>query len=398
MNTIFTNEKEILFNYALFTSQKNKKILLFIRLLFSCFFSKGKVYGEAHKFSFFNSALRKDHIALFDSIYDTCEFDKGYLKWSYKRTVNFRNILFWFFYLTHIKELKCLSIPEDSIHYTVGFIQMTFLERLLLYTKLIINKGLKESIKRYDWENIKFLVTLYDAGEPEHFLVEEAKKHGVKTVVCQHGIFLYYFDHSFINTYNIWNIPSEYILAWGKATVDLLKKYSPETKDIICGNPRDEHIASESDNEVIGIAMGIPDDREHNQQMINIIENYAKLKAKKVWIRLHPLDEKSNYVIDEIISSFNRDIDKAALIITHITAMTFIYLAYGKKVMRFTGDELYYNLPEEICFNTKEDFIDKINKIDSVNYKEIAKNHIEFVGSESKQRYNEAFRLLNNSI
>ena len=105
-----------------------------------------------------------------------------------------------------------------------------------------------------------------------------------------------------------------------------------------------------------------------------------------------------NYVIDETISSFNRDIDKAALIITHITAMTFIYLAYGKKVMRFTGDELYYNLPEEICFNTKEDFIDKINKIDSVNYKEIAKNHIEFVGSESKQRYNEAFRLLNNSI
>lgn len=399
MKKIFVNEREILFNHALILRQIKvcEIFLLMIKTIASVFFYKYSLEGEEHEFLFFNTVKRSDHVDFFNSIQNQCPLDKGFLNWKRARTINMKALLLLVFYLPHINELRKILIPKCDVNEQTGIcLKCRFSILFLLYLRLVKNIIIKKQISRYKWGKVKVLVTLYDIGEPEHFVVNYANVNNIKTVVLQHGIMLPYFDHKNIDTFNMYNIPSQYFLALGTRVTKLGEKCCDSTPVFInCGKPN-----ILEDNKIIdgliGIACNIPSDHKENVEMINIAQKYALESGKKIRIRLHPTDKEKFYSIDTRVSTFDKEISNSEIIIGYTTTMIFTYMRQGKSVYRFNGPNDYFKLPAKITFDNYEDFELKIKNHKNVDFKEISKEYISYIGEESFNKYKEAFEYIYN--
>lgn len=394
MRDFLYNEREILFDYACLLREKNISIKGFVKSFIQLVVNKYALFGAAHEVMFFNTVQRKDHVEFYNLVYNQCEFDKGNFDWCKKRGINLKALLMFFKYIFRMRELRRIEIPQFSDNCNDKNITVKGIMLLQLYTKLIKNLVMKEYIKKYDWKNIKVLVTLYDIGKPEHFVVNRANDMGVKTVVLQHGIMLPNFNYKDLDTYNMFKVPSRYFLALGQDIKLIASKFGSDTEVIVCGQIKNIQNVSEINKDVIGIAGNIPADYKYNMKMIQIAEKFAHQYNKKVFIRLHPTDREENYNLDTRVSSFNKDIGCAYVILAYRTSMIFTYMLQGKCVMRYKGGAPYFKLSDDILFESFDEFEKKMRNIGNVDFVSIAKEHIDCVGEESALKYREAFKKI----
>ena len=394
---VFTNERELYSNYAGLLLEKLtfRKLLGEIKYSFLHQYQLVSGDGKEHDFLFVNTIKRDDHCYYFNLVFEQCKYDKGFLEWKIKKSLNFVTISNWFRFLPHIKELKKLPIPKDSVRLDYDanceIIKMPSLMRWVLYTRLIRNIGIKKDIAKFNWANTKFLVTLYDIGEPEHFILLDAKKNCLKTIVTDHGIFPPVFNYKDCNCYNIWKDEADYILSYGKAVSDVFKKYSPHIIPIECGAIHLKQSPLDPMDDVIAIVADIHENHKQNVEMIKIVEEYALEHNKKIYIRLHPGDNEREYNINQSCSVFRKDTDNAGVIVACTTSMIFTYIAIGRKVLQYKSTLLYYTLPDSFTFDSINTFTEKMEKINSLNFFESSNFFIDSIAAESEKKFQKAF-------
>lgn len=400
MEKIFYDNREVLLHYSRIISKKQPGIISFIKAFGKAFLSEYRISGDPHKFVFFNRINRKDHKELFNKVFDTCPFDKGFISWEIKIGFNMRFLVLWLSKIHHIHELDDIEIPNDSCKFELEYgkyIEMDLWTKVIVYTKLINDLNIKRAIYEFNWSNVVALVNLFDTDDVEHLMTTFANDKNIVTVSATHGIFYDFFDHRLFYTFNAWRDPSHFILAWGQSTVDLYRKYSPRCESIICGNPIIRAEKYSENSAIIGVALDVPRLRQYNLRLIHIVEEFARRFDKKVFIRIHPTDNESNYKLDSCVSEFNRNIDQASIIVAHTTVMVFSYLAMGKKVIRFRSDYPFYNLPDEICFSNYNEFEKRVVNIRSVKFDDISEYYIKFIGDDAVKKYRDAFIAIHNN-
>lgn len=399
-DNVFSNDREVLFeiaNIIAWTKYRNgfKKLLKAVKTFIKICATKYELSGERHEWMFMDTVPRKDHRQFFELVKEQCPYDKGEFIWKKKRTVNFRGLCDVFRFLNQFGKLKYIEIPKVSDNLEkLKYIPETLGEHVLLYLNLVANLQMKYAIEEYDWSGVKSLVTLYDIGKPEHFVTISANQHGLKTVVMSHGIMFSNFDYKDLNTFNMYKVPSKYFLGLGEDVVALAKKFGSDTEVIVCGQIKIKEQEYRPDENLIAVAAEIPAHYKENVAMIQIAERYAKENGMRVRVRLHPTDKQENYDIDESVCTFEKDIDNACVIISYTSSMLFTYMALGKRTMRYNGPQPYYTMPDEILFKDYDEFATKISKIKDLDFRQIAKEHIDCIGEESAAKYRKAFEYI----
>ena len=393
------SDRELLFEVAELKSQNTVAVLKVLRVLFLLCFRSCRLLGEVHHWMFFNTVARTDHAYFFSIVREQCSYDKGDLILKKVFTINFRNILNVFRCIKLFPRLKYIEIPKESMNdENLKYIPLNFFERVILYLYLVRNMDLKRAVSEYNWSGVKTLVTLYDIGRPEHLAVLAANKNGINTVVLSHGIMFSWFDYKDPNTFNLYRIPSQYFLALGSDIKELAPMFGSDPEVIVCGQPKIEEEPYNPDEDVIAIASDTRFYHKANAEMIRIAETYAKQHSKHLLVRLHPTDKPSAYSVDEGITTFTGDIGNASVIIGCTTSMIFTYMSQGKRVLRYNDGRPYHAMPSTVVFSSLSEFEERMQHIREIDFRAIAKPHIDCIGDVSKQKYKEAFDYLNGKI
>lgn len=399
-NQLFENDREVLFELACITAWSEsksgfKRFLKTVKSVARVCLTKYELCGEQHKWMFMDTVPRKDHRYFFELVKEQCTYDKGEFTWIKSRTINLRGFCDLFRYLVKFGNLKNFEVPAISDNpNNFKYIPETFSEHVMLYVDLIDNLQMKYAMEKYDWSGIEKLVTLYDIGKPEHFAVIKANEMGCKTVVLSHGCMWPFFDCREFPTFNMYKIPSRYLLALGSNIIEPSKRLMSDPEIIICGQLMIDEQEYNPQENVLAIVCDIHAHMYENTAMINIAQRYAKENGMQVYIRLHPGDRESNYIIDRDVCRFERNLDNAGVIIAYTSSMIFLYMAQGKRVMRYVGSQHFYSMPDSILFDDYEEFADKVKNIKDMNFKELITDYIDCIGKESAEKYRKAFEYI----
>ena len=355
--------------------------------LFGPFFTRFALTGRLNGILAFNSMKRDDYEEFFLKVINTC---------SYANQVG-------------IKKRRCLRV--DALYaYIKYFIKsfdfaevvrtettdtnynQSFINRILTISDMVSNYCMVKDLSNHDFKSVKGCLVFCDTLPSEAALVEACNKNNLISITCQHGIYIPSKKIENVHQLNYRYVPSMYALVWGVGTQKLIKKYNPNCKCVICGNPTIEPGSEEYRSDFIAVVGDIPAYKKYNQKMIATAEQYAKCNGLKVVIRLHPTDSPDDYKIDKTISSYGKNIDCAVFLLAHTSTMIFTYLSKGKRVFRLKSDIPYGLANTMISFTSLEELKYKLGcEIDFAN---IAKEQIEFCGSKSIERYTSFFETL----
>ncbi len=336
-------------------------------------------------FLFFSSVNRKDHKETFNLIFKECRYSKSQIVIKENKCFNLSYLFEMIKHFNLFFKTGHIPIPTKTDGATYD---LSVNERLNIFVSLIRYIELSNTLSIMDMDGVKAVVVLADALPKENVLVYVANQLDIKTITAQHALFRPgIINDDMIDILNLWNIPSGYVMTFGKETNALIRKYNSHKNCYICGNIKSERKEYLIMHEYIGIAMDIPYYKDFNQKMIEIVQKYAKKNQKHILIRKHPLDDERNYIIDSSVAKFGNDLDSVEVIVAHTTSMYFTYIVSGKQVFRYSSDILYYELPKDIEFVDYEDFERKYDKIRNYDFKNIIKKQILYIGDESRKQY-----------
>ncbi len=386
------DQRDALHQYYLMNNLKTSKGRQLLRGISNIILRKHLCNFEGGEFCFFKSFSRNDYLQLFDNIYSNCAYSKGWISWKTEKGFNAKGLSTIFSNFHVLGELKNIKKPHRFNEPDNGeCFRLGLLDRWIVYCGLIFSNLIMEGISRTNLKDVKAVVVLSDVWQPEHALVRFANQSGLYSITCQHALFHPGLDNTSFDFLNFWRLPSKAQLAWGEGSKELMLSNNKGIFCRVCGNPSIAKKEYHEDNSVIGIAMDFPKYKKYNQQMIGIAEDYARANGKKIRLRVHPVDSKENYKIDSNVSEFNGDLDSCFCILAHATTMIFIYLASGKKLFRYKSDKAFFDLGEDLVFNSVESLTRHINQIATIDFKKGYQYELSYIGKDSENRYKEAF-------
>lgn len=379
-------EKLILFSHFEFQLYKNRKYM-FLRKLFTNVLGKRIIKGDTEEFSFFCSTKRSDLNALFDKIYESCPYKKCKLELKKIKILNLSFLLGLIKNIYFLKEIDKYLINLCEVN------KISLKEKLYIYVDKVAQDDFRKSISELNLKKIKHFVVLEDALLYEQTVVEYFNYLNINTITAQHAIFFLQDNFDNVQKLNYYNAPSNYVLTWGKNSNKLFEKFSPNIKKIICGNPiiLKKDIVSSNFIAVAGDSVVF---LENNKKMIEVAEQYAKKHSIKLLIRLHPSDNINNYKIDTSVTSFEKNIEEAYFIILHASSMLCNYMAQGRAVFRYKDDVKLDYIPSSIEFSSVNELEKLVQKINKINFYELSKENIAYIGIDSMKKYKQAFEYI----
>lgn len=246
----------------------------------------------------------------------------------------------------------------------------------------------RKAFKRFDFRGSKFLVT-YGEWMPEVAAILYANSVGMTTIVNAQALCSLMKRHIYPNYPRI-------AFLWGENDAKLVRENRPYIISYAIGHPQMEEIDAVEDAALIGIVLGIHANREHNQRIIDIAEQYAEKYSMKVLLRLHPGDNIIHYRINTEISSIGMDLNNVSFIIVHRTTMFASYLRQGKKVYAYEAPDQSLNL----CIDSRFFFHDLVSLektiIQNENFDTLpyASQFIARIGQEAENAYKDIFHRL----
>ncbi len=336
-------------------------------------------------FLFVKVMQRSDYNKLFNQIYSTCCKKKFSLNITYTKSQRIR--LYPLYILIKYFPLLISKIKLDPIKSL--YIIYKMIQYLEVYEKL--NHRI----------SYKYLVVFSDMQAIENLLVQMAKLKDIKTVTLQHGLYIDYTKMENINCVNYKNHVSDFFLAWGNSTKDLIEKFNPYSKVVICGKPIEtKNIQSQKSN-YFTILFDQNLLKQYNHKLLQIAYNLHEKTKLKVNIRFHPHNRKSAYKIKKDIVYIDKELESSVFILGHTTSLIHELLRIGIPVFKLNSDVPALDIPETLTFSNYNDVenILKHNDLQKHNFVENGQEFISFISEESLNKYKEFFiKLSENRI
>lgn len=241
----------------------------------------------------------------------------------------------------------------------------------------------------------KILICFADMQPIENFIAQMARAAGLVTVTLQHGLYVDYGDINTVNRVNYEHQPSEYFLAWGSVTADLIRRYHPGNQVVTVGKPdiytpmKASKLASNC--EYITIIMDQHWYDSENIKMLKVVDIYCQSRNIDINVAFHPTNKRELYSNLKISYKTDLDITKSLFIVGHTSSLAYEFMALGLKVFFYKTDTPRLPTDDRIVFNDSQ----SLGKIASGVYPEkISINYIESMGDESRVLYKKFFSSL----
>jgi hypothetical protein len=181
------------------------------------------------------------------------------------------------------------------------------------------------------------------------------------------------------------NQPSEYFLAWGNATADLVKIHNPKNKFVVCGKPS-IHLERSPDadnkaNKSVSVILDQNIFEDQNMTMLSIMTEYAQKNDKAIKVRFHPYNDKNKYfsVFPSIVEDDN--ILAAEFVVGHTSSLIYEAILYGCRVFQYRSGAPSLIPPDFILFSSLQELEDKIGR--PYNMEKFISMLIRYTGDES---------------
>lgn len=263
---------------------------------------------------------------------------------------------------------------------------------LYCYMKAILYLSVLKIMREYKFST---LVSFADMQGVENMLAQYFGKKRKKTITLQHGLYIDYTAYDNINIVNYKNVVSNYFLAWGRETKELIHKYHPNVKIEICGKPiYFNKPASKGDYFTLVFDQYLFINQ--NKELLLMSYEVARKHRTKVNVRLHPWDLKKRYEFNEYLTCYDMDLSGSSFVIGHTTSMIFECMRNGIPAFKYKTKYPSNSISDDLTFTNTQELMQRIESIDSYNFTELGKYYLEYVGDESLQQYAAFFKSLSN--
>lgn len=263
-----------------------------------------------------------------------------------------------------------------------------------IYQAYVDYEYIQNRISKLDTK-IKNVITYCDVMPVDSFVTQMFNMRNITTITLQHG----YFSLS-QNSWPYSGSKSNIFLADSKASEDDAIEAGYKGKIVVVGSPHQINLVEKNkkkkmNDDVIGVVF----DSDvlagnHNQEMINIIQEYCKKNKKKAYIKLHPSNDINKYIkeinSDVLLKIYKNEISieefaeiiDVAIISKSTVFKTMIKLGipvalYSKKghsqfknteIIQFSDTKEF----EDVLYRYKIEFTDILNELnDYYNCKDI---------------------------
>ncbi len=351
-------------------------------LFLTCFKFPEKRSGH---FLFFRSLERADYKVLFNGIASAVPEQERVVVEDYLRRTT--KIAPRGFLLLLVLLPKFFMLKADSLF-----------ERIYLYLRLCYYYRVVSAVSAIRFES---LVLFADMQPVECLLAQYFRERGKNTVTLQHGLYADYGDYPTINVINYLHQPSEYFLAWGRDTADLIYKSGAGRKVVICGKPSvalTSPVKSETKDVAVSNYFTVILDQNifqsQNIEMLKVMAEYSKASALKMNVRYHPGNNRKIYERLGYKYCSDLDLSGSAFVVGHTSSMMHEMLLMGVPVFKFYSEIPCVKMPGELVFSSLNQLKGLLENIEGVDFKVLAKDYIAFFGDESLKRYGEFFSSL----
>jgi hypothetical protein len=226
------------------------------------------------------------------------------------------------------------------------------------------------------------VVTFCDCFGPDHLLAKAANGFGKETYTMQHG-FYWMSSHPRKENIAFKHFISDYMLAWGQATVDEGEIAGIDRNRFIIRGKFHRQIKRDLEEiKAIGIFLNASVDRIHNERMIRICTDVARAHDLPIIIYKHPSDNSHyNYERDHKVIEDNKRLLKASFRV-FISSGVILDLDCSENIFFFDCEALPSSLKTNFCsfsnFSELSEFINSTKRPDSGNITYISEEYSSF--------------------
>lgn len=237
----------------------------------------------------------------------------------------------------------------------------------------------------------KRVLVLAEMQPGENVLVQYFNARGVPTVTLQHGLYIDYGDQHTVNRLNYEASCARVFLAWGEETGELIQKYNPDAKIVVCGAPQIDGLIDEQEPDCIYVVFDADINLDENRILLEIGKRVGKEAGYEVVVCLHPRNRHAYYDFSGCTFRPPEDnYSRKGLVIGHTTTQLIKLARYGKRVYKLRSAEpCNQMIPEAVQFSAYEELVDKMEQLKYPT--EWAKVHIAYMGEESLRHYTAFF-------
>lgn len=241
-------------------------------------------------------------------------------------------------------------------------------------------------------QNFKYFVSFSDMQAVDNLIIQYLNHQNfVQTITLQHGLYVEYKDVDTINIINYKNQVAHYFLSWGMITKELISKYHPDTKIVVCGKPTLEPIKRSILNYITVILDQLLFEKE-NKKMLSVASKYAIDNGYLLNIRFHPQLKESNYENMGIKYQKSLDINKSVFVIGHTSSLLYEMLCLNIPVYKYKSTAPAIEYPFELTFSSVEE-LDNARKV-KCDFLELSKKYISYIGDDAILKYKPFFNSL----
>lgn len=327
---------------------------------------------------FFKSLARKDYDEFFNMVADHCGSD-AVLKYNGHEQSRGLNSTALGLFVQHLPKLFYLMRHFGS-HKAVYF-----------YTKIIYYLVFLKPFKRI---KPRRAVVFADMHPHDNLIAQYFGTVGIQTATMQHGLYVDYGEEYTVNKLNYTNVVSNYFLAWGENTAQLIQQHHPDCETIICGKPTiSETLKPSPSSDYFTVLFDQKMYAAQNQILLDIATTVAREKGLKVLLKLHPTTPRSEYQFDESLEkSIDQPWEESQFCIGHSTSMIYEILRRGMPVYKLQTEVPGHPLPDELTFESAPELLRKLNnQVDTIS---CGAHFVRYIGGESLEKYAEAIQSI----
>jgi hypothetical protein len=357
----------------------HERIRLALRALVSVIVKRPVLPPAGEGALFFNSYDRQDYIALLDKIYASCREPK--VCWQLRLTWGFNLEAFrlCFSELPHWRAVTALAGRGIA-------------ERIFLYLFWIRCRQIGNLARRIRYTS---LTVVCDVQLAESFLVQIANRRQLRTVTCQHGLYIDdgpALSPGNLNPANYLNPSAEYFLAWGARTKALMEKYS-SCACIVVGNPTIPDVQRSGAADYFYVLTDADNRfRQYNEALLAIAAEASTRLGMPYFVQFHPDNDPRTYG-NHPSATAGFPLENARFAIGHLTSQIFKAMRQGVPVYRLRSTVASHPLPDELLFSDCEDMLSKT--VHPETFKSVSESYIAYIGEASMARHTQAFNMIN---
>ncbi|QDR82017.1 hypothetical protein [Sporomusa termitida] len=195
--------------------------------------------------------------------------------------------------------VKVIGLVKNFIRYLAKRVDNP-LHIALITTKyrILYNKLKKEAFLN----NADMIITFCDAYPPDNLITQIAKVNNIKTGTLQHGqyrILSHGNENADAEAYE--NFISDYLFAWGQATVDEFIKVNISSNRLLKTGAlrafsRNKRVKFNLDNKVFGVVLCGETYSTTNINMIKLANQFYHIYGLKYFLRMHPRNPQNKYL------------------------------------------------------------------------------------------------------